>query len=85
MVEPEVVGVPEISPVLIFKFNPGGREGEIVTFTGPFVITGTKLLIGCPTEPLIDFGVKLIAGHTGLMVILSEVVAEQVALLAEIV
>ena len=28
--EPAVVGVPEISPVLVFKFKPGGSEPEVI-------------------------------------------------------
>jgi hypothetical protein len=51
------LGVPEIIPVLVEKFNPAGTEGEIdQEATAPPELEGVNDVIALPTVPEIEVG-----------------------------
>ena len=76
------VGVPEIAPVAGSITRPAGNAGEIVTVTGPLVITGVNGVAAWFTANVIVLGVNTIVGQAGFTVMFTTAVSEQAALLA---
>jgi hypothetical protein len=81
--KPPAVGVPEITPVLAFRFNPGGRRPPAtVQLNGAVPPDACKVVdgyvtFGCPIGREV---VEIVIG--GLIVMLSEAGGELVLLLS---